>query len=99
MDVCPEEAIFRDKELDGVMIDKRRCIGCRMCVSVCPFGAMDFDEDQGRAYKCDLCDGEPECVKVCDVKALDYVGDNMLNYHRLKESSGKYYNVIRRLAA
>ncbi len=97
--VCPQGAIFRDTELDRVMIDGRLCIGCRMCVSACPFGAMDFDEDKARAFKCDLCDGDPECVRVCEVKAVDYVDDNLLNYRRLKESSGNYYNVIRRMAA
>lgn len=97
--VCPQGAIFKDPELDAVKIDRSLCIGCRMCVSACPFGAMDFDEDQAKAYKCDLCDGDPECVRVCDVKAIDYVDMNQLNYHRLKESSGKYYNVVRRMAA
>ena len=97
--VCPENAIFRDPDLDGVMIDTKLCVGCQMCVSACPFGAMDFDEDRARAYKCDLCDGDPECVKVCDKKALTYVEDNQLNYSRLKESSGLYYNVVRRMAA
>ncbi|MFC1867496.1 4Fe-4S dicluster domain-containing protein [Thermodesulfobacteriota bacterium] len=98
MAVCPEDAIFRDRELDRVIIDKRKCIGCRMCVSACPTGAMDFDEDLGQAYKCDLCDGAPECVRVCDVKAVDYVDGNMLNYHRMKESVAPYFQMGRRLA-
>jgi carbon-monoxide dehydrogenase iron sulfur subunit len=24
-------------------------------------------------FKCDLCDGEPQCVRFCDEKAVDYV--------------------------
>ena len=99
MAVCPEEAIFRDPDTDGVMIDKKRCIGCRMCVSACPFGAMNFDADLGTAFKCDLCNGDPECARVCETGALDYVEDLFLNYQRLKESSGKYYNVLRHMAA
>lgn len=99
MAVCPQGAIVRDPESDAVKIDKSLCIGCRMCVSACPFGAMDFDEDQASAYKCDLCDGAPECVRVCEAKAIDYVDVNQLNYYRLKESSGKYYHVVRRMAA
>ena len=93
--VCPQEAIYRDLELDGVLIDTKRCIGCKMCVTACPFGAMGFNADRGRAYKCDLCDGETECVRVCKEKALDYVNDYMLNDVRLRESAGKYYGVIR----
>jgi carbon-monoxide dehydrogenase iron sulfur subunit len=96
--VCPQEAIYRDLRSDGVIIDKNRCIGCKMCVSACPFGAMSFDKDRGRAFKCDLCEGEPECVRVCEERALDYVDDYMLNDVRLRESAGKYYSVIRHQA-
>jgi carbon-monoxide dehydrogenase iron sulfur subunit len=97
MAVCPEEAIYRDAKLDRVMIDQSHCIGCGMCVSACPTGAMGFDEDRGRAYKCDLCDGEPECVRVCEAKAIDYVDDYLLNATRIRESAGRYYGVVRHL--
>ena len=55
------------------MIDYDRCIGCRMCVAVCPFGAVSFDSIQKRVVKCDLCDGDPLCVKFCMYGALQYV--------------------------
>ncbi len=99
MAVCPEEAIYRDTELDRVMIEQSHCIGCRMCVSACPTGAMGFDEDRGRAYKCDLCDGEPECVRACEAKAMDYVDDCLLNAMRIREMAGRYYGVVRHLSA
>jgi carbon-monoxide dehydrogenase iron sulfur subunit len=97
MAVCPEEAIYRDQELDRVMIDSKRCIGCKMCVSACPTGAMGFDPDRGRAFKCDLCDGAPECVRVCEEKALDYLESFKYNDMRVKESAGKLYGVLRHL--
>jgi carbon-monoxide dehydrogenase iron sulfur subunit len=69
---CPVEAIFRDA--DGrLIINAARCIGCKMCVAACPFGAMGFDDARGRAFKCDLCGGDPECVRHCEPKALSYV--------------------------
>jgi Fe-S-cluster-containing hydrogenase component 2 len=44
-----------------------------MCVAICPFGAMDFDETNKKVFKCDLCDGEPMCVKFCQHKAIQYL--------------------------
>ena len=73
MNVCPVKAISRDEELGRVMIDYDVCIGCRACVSACPFGAMSFDAIGRKVFKCDLCDGEPQCVRFCDEKAVDYV--------------------------
>jgi len=69
---CPKEAIYRDLKLDLVLIDRQKCVGCGMCVSACPFGAMKIDKQKGKSYKCDLCKGDPECVKVCEPKAMEY---------------------------
>ena len=55
--VCPKGAIYRDQHLQRVMIHRDLCIGCKMCVSACPTGAMGFDPNLGLAYKCDLCEG------------------------------------------
>lgn len=38
----------------------------------CPYGAIDFDAASGLLIKCDLCDGDPLCVKYCAVKAITY---------------------------
>lgn len=71
--VCPREAISRDPALLRMTIDYERCISCRMCVAACPYGAMRFEADKGRVFKCDLCDGRPECVRWCEADALRYV--------------------------
>jgi len=51
----------------------KACIGCRMCIAVCPFGAISFDSIGKRVIKCDLCDGDPLCAKFCAYEALQYV--------------------------
>ena len=100
MAACPDEAIYRDEELNRVAIDYSRCVGCQMCVSACPFGAMSFNEDTGHPFKCDLCGGDPECVRACDVKAIDYVDFDQLHYPQLEESAIKLCcGAIRRKAA
>jgi Fe-S-cluster-containing hydrogenase component 2 len=37
---------------------------------------MGFDDDLGLAFKCDLCGGAPECVRVCEPRALLYMDMN-----------------------
>ena len=73
MNVCPVKAISRDEELGRVFVDYDVCIGCRSCVAVCPFGAMSFNITEKQVFKCDLCDGDPQCVKFCEEKAVDFL--------------------------
>jgi carbon-monoxide dehydrogenase iron sulfur subunit len=42
-------------------------------VAVCPFGAMNYNPWDAKVFKCDLCHGDPQCVRFCDVKAVDFV--------------------------
>ena len=94
--VCPQEAIYREQELDRVIIDIKRCIGCKMCVSACPFGAMGFDATRGEVFKCDLCEGDPQCVRFCDMKAVDYVDTAKIQYARMRESAENYSELMRK---
>ena len=55
------------------MVLKDRCVGCRLCQKACPWGVMTFDEEQGKADKCFLCNGAPKCVDACPAAALRYV--------------------------
>jgi len=96
---CPNHAISREKALNRVMIHDTLCIGCQMCVSACPFGAMAFDSDRGLAFKCDLCDGDPECVRVCEPKALDYVEGSRLHHPRIRDSAQRHYQVLRHMVS
>ena len=92
--ICPKGAIYRDDALNRVVVATDLCVGCKMCVSACPFGAMDFDPVHGIAFKCDLCDGDPACVKVCEANALEYVEGSDLNRPRIQDSADKHYAVL-----
>ncbi|MFH1422306.1 MAG: 4Fe-4S dicluster domain-containing protein [Planctomycetota bacterium] len=70
--VCPVKAISRDTTTGAVVIDSDVCIGCKQCVTVCPFAAVHIDVKKRVIYKCDLCQGDPECVKWCFTEAIIY---------------------------
>ncbi len=95
MAVCPRNAIRRDGSLDRVVIDTSLCVGCTMCVSACPTGSMSFAHDLGLPFKCELCDGNPECVRVCEKKALEYTEASGLHTPRMRESAGKFLGALR----
>jgi carbon-monoxide dehydrogenase iron sulfur subunit len=68
--VCPMNALTKNAETGVVELDKSRCIGCKLCLGVCPFGNITFVD--GTAAKCNTCEGDPTCVKVCQWEALTY---------------------------
>ncbi len=43
VDVCPVGATFRRLQDGIVVVDYDRCIGCRYCITACPYGARYFD--------------------------------------------------------
>ncbi|MDY6913630.1 MAG: 4Fe-4S dicluster domain-containing protein [Planctomycetota bacterium] len=78
--ICPTEAIYRASDDNPpVLMDRDRCIGCRMCMLVCPFGVISLSRDGKAMIKCDLCierteEGElPACVAACPTAALQFV--------------------------
>jgi carbon-monoxide dehydrogenase iron sulfur subunit len=87
MNVCPVKAISRDESLDRVTVDYDKCIGCRSCVAVCPFGAMSFNVIDRKVFKCDLCDGDPQCVRFCDIKAVDYSDPSEVSVLKKREAA------------
>lgn len=66
---CPVDAIQKDPT-GVVRVDYEACIGCEACVSACPFGVMMALPD--KVVKCELCGGNPECVKYCATGAIEY---------------------------
>lgn len=57
----------------GVLVDEKKCVGCWMCVMVCPFGVITPTPEKV-AVKCDMCADEPppRCVPACPTGALVY---------------------------
>lgn len=87
--VCPNEAISLDEKLGRVVIDYDRCVSCQMCLAACPYGATMFDADREMVFKCDLCDGNPQCAHFCEPGALVYKDAADLRYQRALQYAGK----------
>ncbi|MCK5302828.1 MAG: 4Fe-4S binding protein [Candidatus Thorarchaeota archaeon] len=85
--VCPTEAILIK---DGiVLVDDEKCIGCRACELICPWGVPIYNESTRIIMKCDMCydrqkaGKDPACVEVCPSKALVFgeLSDFEADYH------------------
>ncbi len=70
--VCPSKAIHRSENNTTVLVDRDKCVGCKMCMLACPFGMIVVNTEKGIAIKCELCEGDPECVKYCIPGALKF---------------------------
>ena len=56
-------------------VDTDQCIGCGLCVEVCPFGAIELEEIEGKGYRARnisaSCKGCGLCASSCPKKAID----------------------------
>ena len=69
MAACPKDAIYRD-EKGIVRISPLKCVGCGICSYACPISIPRKHPRLNIYVKCDLCDGDPMCVKMCSAEAL-----------------------------
>jgi anaerobic carbon-monoxide dehydrogenase iron sulfur subunit len=89
MEACLFGAIKRNTQTGAVLVDKKLCVGCKQCLSACPFGAIRIDPKTGAVIKCDLCDGEPTCAKMCKQGALLYIQKNVAPNMFASEAASK----------
>lgn len=73
MPACPTNAIAIDGSTGAKVVIEKACVGCGLCTIACPYGTMFLSRESGKASKCDLCRGDPACVRVCPTDALQYV--------------------------
>ena len=83
--ICPTEAIEEE-------ITSEKCIGCGLCMMVCPFGAISMHDR--KAHKCHQCPDfdTPVCVKACSKRAIAKVDTDRMKVEKqnmhIKKLSG-----------
>lgn len=87
---CMSGALTKDKKTGATLHNKDKCVGCWMCVMVCPFGAIVRDIENHIAVKCDLCPDREDyaCVAVCPTGAL-FAGTKEEFEKKIKEKRKK----------
>jgi formate dehydrogenase iron-sulfur subunit len=102
--VCPVGAL-RKTALGPVVYDENKCMGCRYCLTACPFQVpvYEWSSRLPRVRKCDMCyerqsAGKPTaCTEACPVGATICGERDTLVAEakkRLADNSGKYFPYI-----
>lgn len=77
LEACPTGAIVRT-EFGGVYVQPDICNGCSYCVVACPFGVVQRDIEDGRAFKCTFCYDRqkagltPACAHACPTESIKF---------------------------
>jgi phenylglyoxylate dehydrogenase beta subunit len=72
---CPVGALSKDPET-GVISCNDSCIGCKICTLSCAYAGITINAITKKVMKCDLCGGDPACVKACEKGALKFLKNN-----------------------
>ncbi|UCD65331.1 MAG: 4Fe-4S dicluster domain-containing protein [Deltaproteobacteria bacterium] len=92
--VCPTKATYKDKKNGIVMMNESLCIGCKACMTSCPYNARYYNREIQSVDKCDFCyrkrlhNGETNtaCAQACPTGAL-FFGD-------LSDQDGEFYKIL-----
>lgn len=73
--VCPIQALHVDAITGARVINEKTCNGCQLCIKACAFNPprIRFNPQNNVCLKCDLCGGNPQCVKFCPTGAITYM--------------------------
>jgi Fe-S-cluster-containing hydrogenase component 2 len=95
MAICPAKAITEDRTSGARLVNGSKCITCRMCVHICPFGSTYYDVKGRKILKCDLCSGDPVCAKVCTSGAIVYGERSTANIDKRQQAARKLKAIVR----
>jgi anaerobic carbon-monoxide dehydrogenase iron sulfur subunit len=85
MDLAGLDFAGREKVGDSMkgyvlVVNEDKCTNCGDCYDACPYDVIKEHPEREKAFKCDLCDGKPQCITFCQnpfVLAVDLKVDKM----------------------
>ena len=85
---CPTKpkALTVDELTGAVIVNKQLCISCKKCISACPGHIPFLHPKDKKSTICDLCNGDPQCIKVCQE-----AGFNCLSAASYPKAEAKLY--------
>jgi Fe-S-cluster-containing dehydrogenase component len=84
---CSRKALKQDEVTGVIKINEDKCTGCGWCVNACDFGAISLPPEKGVVMICDLCGGDPECIKYCPFnEALSFTTTNEFAHSLRKDA-------------
>jgi Fe-S-cluster-containing hydrogenase component 2 len=58
-------ALSISKKTGAVLVDNETCTACGKCIDACPGRIPHMHPKEKHIVICDLCNGDPQCVKAC----------------------------------
>ena len=85
---CPESALNIGSH-GQVVVTPTLCNACGICENLCPIGAIEMYEEM--PHVCDLCGGDPRCLKACTLEAISFEPDQIekTSLKSFKKGSGE----------
>ena len=78
VDACPTGAMRR-RDQDGIVhVFEKDCVGCKACITACPWSVPQWNAQTGKVDKSDLCRDridqglKPACVTTCAMSCLQF---------------------------
>ena len=94
---CPTKATYKDKTNGIVMMNDKKCIGCKSCMMACPYDSRYFNEAKKAIDKCDFCFEARLSKGVKNVACSEACPADVRVFGDLSDPESRVYKLIHQL--